>query len=102
MGEFGRHPQVAREAKFAGSSPGRKHWPSCYSIVLAGAGVRHGTTFGASDRHAAYPHSNPVGPWDVAATMFHALGIDPKSHYRDLSERPFAVSEGEPLLGVWG
>jgi hypothetical protein len=102
MGEFGRHPQVAVEAKFAGSSPGRKHWPSCYSVVLAGAGVQRGATFGESDRHAAYPHSHPAGPWDLAATMFHALGVDPKSHYHDLGQRPFPISEGKPILGVFG
>ncbi|HWG45559.1 MAG TPA: DUF1501 domain-containing protein [Gemmataceae bacterium] len=102
MGEFGRHPQVAREATFAGSSPGRKHWPSCYSIVLAGAGVRRGATFGESDRHAASPRAHPVGPWDVAATMFHALGVDPRSHYHDLSQRPFPISAGKPFLGVFG
>jgi hypothetical protein len=37
----------------------------------------------------------------VAATLFHALGVDSKSHYRDLNDRRFAVSDGKPLLGVW-
>ena len=65
--------------KFAGSSPGRKHWANVYSIVLAGAGVARGAVFGASDRIAAYPQSDRVGPWDVAATMFSALGVDPRA-----------------------
>jgi hypothetical protein len=34
--------------------------------------------------------------------LFQALGVDPKCNYRDLSERPFAVSDGKPILGVWG
>src|SRR5208283_5264439 len=77
MGEFGRAPRVALERGFAGSTPGRKHWAAVYSIVMAGAGVAPGGVVGASDRQAAYPQSSPFGPWDVAATMFHALGIDP-------------------------
>jgi len=102
MGEFGRHPQLARESSFPGNAPGRKHWPACYSVVLAGARVHRGTTFGASDRQAAYPHANPVGPWDLAATMFHALGVDPGGHYLDLNRRPFPVTVGAPILGLFG
>jgi hypothetical protein len=102
MGEFGRHPQVALEPGFAGNAPGRKHWPACYSVAAAGAGVRRGATFGASDRSGAYPHANPVGPWDLAATMFHALGVDPASHYEDLSRRPFPITIGQPILGLFG
>ena len=77
MGEFGRAPRVAVEKTFAGDAPGRKHWAAVYSIVLAGAGVARGGVFGASDRIGGYPASHPVGPWDVAATMFAALGVDP-------------------------
>ena len=102
MGEFGRHPQVALEPTFAGSAPGRKHWPSCYSIVMAGAGIRGGAVYGASDRHAAYPQANAVGPWDVAATMFHALGVDPHAHYQDLGQRPFPVATGSPIVDLFG
>jgi hypothetical protein len=76
LGEFGRAPRVALEPKFAGSTPGRKHWASVYSAVVAGAGVARGTAYGSSDRFAAQPVSDRVGPWDVAATMFWALGID--------------------------
>jgi hypothetical protein len=102
MGEFGRAPRVALEARFAGSSPGRKHWASVYSIVLAGAGVARGGLFGSSDRIGGYPQSNAVGPWDVAATMFSALGIDPATHYQDASGRPYAITTGRPIAGVYG
>jgi len=101
MGEFGRHPLIGKEPNFRGETPGRRHWPSCYSIVMAGAGVRRGAVYGASDRTAAYPHSQPVGPWDVAATMFHALGVE-ESHYLDPSNRPFPVTVGKPITGVFG
>ncbi|HAA52653.1 MAG TPA: DUF1501 domain-containing protein, partial [Planctomycetaceae bacterium] len=50
---------------------GRDHWPDCYSVVTAGGGMKPGTVFGASSRHASYPVLYPVGPWDLGATMFH-------------------------------
>ena len=94
--------RVAREATFAGNLPGRKHWAAVYSIVLAGAGVGRGGVFGASDRIGGYPASHPVGPWDVAATMFAALGIDPSSACTDSLGRTFPITTGEPIAGVYG
>jgi hypothetical protein len=102
MGEFGRAPRVALEPTFAGRSPGRKHWASVYSIVLAGAGVARGGVVGASDRIAAVPTSNPVGPPDIAATMFAALGVDPAGHYSDSSGRPFPITTGKPIVALYG
>jgi len=101
MGEFGRAPLVAVEKKFAGSSPGRKHWPQCYSVVLAGAGIKRGATFGVSDRMGAYPQSNPVAPGDLAATIFAALGVDPAGHFLDGTDRPWAIATGTPIAGVY-
>jgi hypothetical protein len=101
MGEFGRAPRVALEPKFAGSTPGRKHWAAAYSAVLAGAGVARGGLFGSTDRTGAYPNSSPVGPWDLAATMFAALGIDPATHYLDLTGRPFPACTGRPIRGIY-
>ena len=102
VGEFGRAPRVALERNFAGSSPGRKHWAGVYSAVLAGAGVVRGGLVGASDRLGAYPSTPPVGPWDLAATMFAALGVDPASHYTDPAGRPFPVATGRPGVGLYG
>ena len=102
MGEFGRAPLVAREKNFAGTSPGRRHWARCYSVVLAGAGVRRGAVYGASDRHGAYPSERPVTPGDLAATMFHALGVDAETHYRDLAGRPQRMTTGHPVTGLFG
>jgi hypothetical protein len=101
LGEFGRAPRVALEAKFAGASPGRKHWPTVYSIVLAGAGVMRGAVVGASDRMGAEPASERYGPWDVAATIFSALGIDPHAHYTDSLNRPFAITSGHPIEALY-
>jgi hypothetical protein len=102
MGEFGRAPLVAIESKFAGQgAPGRKHWAACYSVVLAGAGVIPGAVFGSSDRHAAYPQAEPTTPGDLAATMFHALGIPADAHYTDLNSRPYRMSTGNPVTKLF-
>jgi hypothetical protein len=90
------------EPKFAGATPGRKHWSTVYSIALAGAGVQRGSVLGASDRLGAEPITDRYGPWDVAATIFHALGIDPRSHYTDPLGRPFAIATGQPILAAYG
>jgi hypothetical protein len=101
MGEFGRAPLVAVEKKFAGSSPGRKHWASVYSLVMAGAGITRGAVYGSSDRIAAQPHTNRVEPGDIAATMFSALGIDPAGHYMDAFGRPYPIATGIPIEGLY-
>lgn len=101
MGEFGRAPLVALEKNFAGSSPGRKHWGACYSVVLAGAGITPGAIYGSSDRNAAYPQSDPVTPGDLAATMFHSLGISPDAHYTDPNDRPYRATTGNPITRLF-
>lgn len=101
VGEFGRAPVIALEKNFAGSTPGRKHWASAYSAVLAGAGVTGGAIYGESDKTGAHPVSNRVGPWDLAATMFSALGVDPAGHYTDSSGRPIPITVGRPIDGLY-
>jgi len=101
-GEFGRAPLVALEKNFAGESPGRKHWGACYSILLAGAGVVPGQVIGASDSRGAYPATEAFGPWDLAATMYSALGIDPAGHFTDRLNRPLMLSEGRVMTPVYG
>jgi hypothetical protein len=101
MGEFGRAPQVALEKRFAGNSPGRKHWASVYSMVMAGAGITPGAIYGASDRIAGYPQSQRVEPGDIAATMFSALGINPAGHYQDPFGRPFPIATGQVIEGLY-
>jgi hypothetical protein len=102
MGEFGRAPLVAVEKTFKGDSPGRKHWARCYSVVLAGAGIRRGAVYGASDHHAAYPQANPVTPGDLAATLFHALGIPADTQFADLTNRPHRTTSGNPVTALFG
>jgi hypothetical protein len=102
MGEFGRAPLVALERNFAGATPGRKHWSSVYSIAMAGAGVQRGSVLGESDSRGAFPASQSYGPWDVTATLFSALGIDPHQHYSDLLNRPVAISDGQVMTAIYG
>src|SRR5438132_4813743 len=90
MGDMGRTPRINRDA-------GRDHWSFCYSILLAGGGIRGGQVYGSSDRAAAYPSTNPVSPADVAATIYHCLGIDAHAHFTDQQGRPLIVSSGQPL-----
>jgi hypothetical protein len=61
MGEFGRTPKINENAS-------RDHWPDCYTVLLAGGGVKRGFIYGASDKNGAYPAENPVRPDDLAAT----------------------------------
>ncbi|MBM3982784.1 MAG: DUF1501 domain-containing protein [Planctomycetes bacterium] len=93
MGDMGRTPKINRDA-------GRDHWSFCYSVVLAGAGVAGGTVYGSSDRLASYPSTNPVSPADLAATIYHLLGIDPRGEITDQQARPLVVSKGDVVKGV--
>jgi hypothetical protein len=90
MGEFGRTPKV-------NASAGRDHWPYCYSVIMAGGGIRGGTTFGSSDKLGAYPETDGVTPGDLAATLFWKLGLDPANEMIDLTGRPYKLADGRPL-----
>jgi hypothetical protein len=95
MGEFGRTPKINPNA-------GRDHWPDCYSMVLAGGGVRGGAVHGASDKIGAYPDRDPVSPADLAATIFWRFGIDPAREIHDQTGRPIRLSDGQPLWSLFG
>lgn len=92
-GEFGRSPRINNIA-------GRDHWPQCYTVLMAGGGVRGGHVHGVSDRVGAYPSRDPVRPEDLSATMFHMLGVDPHAEVRDALNRPLPLSGGSVLEGL--
>ena len=69
MGEFGRTPIINKDA-------GRDHYSRVFSLMLAGGGVKGGTVVGASDARGMEPAADPVRPEDLAATIYHCLGID--------------------------
>lgn len=88
--DFGRTPRV-------NGSAGRDHYPSVYSVALAGGGIRGGQVYGSSDSNGAFPRTQPCGPPDIHATIFQALGISPRAEIRDMLGRPFPVSDGVVL-----
>ncbi|MBG88795.1 MAG: hypothetical protein CMO80_18100 [Verrucomicrobiales bacterium] len=93
FGEFGRTPRVNK-------SKSRDHWPRCYTVLLAGGGVKRGHVYGASDKEGAYPEENAVKPDDVSATMYHLLGIDPATEVHDVANRPLPISYGKVIHDV--
>ncbi|MCI0682245.1 MAG: DUF1501 domain-containing protein [Gemmataceae bacterium] len=95
MGEFGRTPRF-------NSAGGRDHWPNCFSVVVAGGGVRGGQVHGSSDRTGAYPTTSPVSPQDLTVTLYQQLGVDPHTTIHDLQHRPFTLVEGERLGMLFG
>ena len=95
LGEFGRTPKINANA-------GRDHWPDCYTVVLAGGGIKGGTVFGSSDRLGAYPETNPVTPADLAATIYWRFGIDPRTEMYDQTGRPYRIADGSPISEIFG
>jgi hypothetical protein len=95
LGEMGRTPRITPNG-------GRNHWSMLFPALLAGGGIRGGTVYGRSDRDAAWPLERPVRPEDLAATIYHALGIDPHQAIIDPQGRPVALLEGaEPLRSLF-
>jgi len=102
IGEFGRSPKIGSPTTNNVGPGGRDHWPACYTCLIAGGGVRGGQFYGESDRYGAYPNNNPVHPYDLIATIHHALGIDLHTEYRDTLNRPRRLVEhGGPILGLF-
>ena len=73
---------------------------TCFTSVLAGGGIRGGVVYGSSDRYAAYPASLPTKPADLAATVYHCLGVDPQMTIADRLKRPQTLCEGEVIRGI--
>ncbi len=73
-GEFGR--TVYSQGALTATNYGRDHHPRCFTIWLAGAGVRPGMTYGATDDFSYNITENPVHVHDLQATMLHLLGLD--------------------------
>jgi uncharacterized protein (DUF1501 family) len=91
--EFGRTPSVNHSA-------GRDHWPWVYSVAMAGGGTRPGTVVGTSDGIAAYPTAQPRDPRDLAATVYHLLGVPADTLVYDQTNRPHSLVVGEKIEGL--
>ncbi len=73
-GEFGRTPRVVNEAPWFG---GRHHWAAAFSSVIAGGGFQGGQVLGSTDARGENVRDRPVYPWDLSASIYKLLGIDP-------------------------
>jgi uncharacterized protein (DUF1501 family) len=93
VGEFGHTP------RFNGNA-GRDHWGHCFSVALAGGGIRGGVVHGKSDGQAAFPISGRVEPRDLLATMFHCLGHSPDTEMHDTEGRPIPLSRGRVITEI--
>lgn len=94
MGEFGRTPKLGTQ----GSTDGRDHWPVVMSMTLAGGGMRHGQVIGSSERDGGQIKSRPVTPSDLAATIYHHMGVPLDGTYQDSRGRPRNIVEhGQPI-----
>ncbi|HEV3118378.1 MAG TPA: DUF1501 domain-containing protein [Gemmataceae bacterium] len=90
-GEFGRTPRVNNAA-------GRDHWARSMAVFLAGGSLRPGTVYGSTDAHGMAPVGDPCSPADVAATIFHVLGIEPDHIVHTTSGRPMSIFREGKLL----
>jgi hypothetical protein len=98
-GEMGRTPRVGQSVVGGAGAgrDGRDHWGRVFTSVLAGGGIRGGAVHGASDRYASEPSVNPTPPADLAATIYHCLGVDPRMEVRDRLGRPVTLCEGQVI-----
>jgi uncharacterized protein (DUF1501 family) len=96
MGEFGRTPNINQRT-------GRDHYPRCFSVVLAGAGIKGGQVVGSSSKDGRDPAQRPVTVQDLFCTIYRALDIDPRKEHHSQEGRPIKLVDGgkavEELFG---
>lgn len=97
MGEFGRTPRMNDAA-------GRDHWGHTFSVLISGGRYRMGQIIGRSDERGAYVADRPIHPEDIAATVYHHLGIDGRqTALPDRTGRPrYLIERGEPIRELLG
>lgn len=97
MGEFGRTPKINQNA-------GRDHWARCWSVALGGGAIKGGQVFGSTDENGAAVKDNEVRIGDLFATVYKAMGIDPKVQIRDNLGRPsdIAGENAKPIASLFG
>jgi uncharacterized protein (DUF1501 family) len=95
-GEFGRTPKINQERV------GRDHYPRNMFMLLAGGGIRGGQVLGESDETASMPKHEGFSPDDVAASFYHAMGIDHTYEYHTSTGRPvMIVRDGKLIPGLF-
>lgn len=103
-GEMGRTPKVGQSVPGGAGAgqDGRDHWAKLFTTVLAGGGVKGGMVYGSSDKFASEPATNPTTPADLAATIYHLLGVDPRSEIHDRLGRPLTLCDGNVIEAIVG
>ena len=99
-GEMGRTPKVNAQNRSPGAKAGRDHWGAVQTVMVAGGGVPGGVVVGESDKQGAYPIADPQRPENLAATIYHALGIPETAAWKDEFDRPYHIYHGEPIRFV--
>ena len=89
--EFGRTPKINKDA-------GRDHWPKVFSVVLAGGGVKRGYIHGASNATATEPDHDPIGPEDLATTVYHLMGIVADKELMAPGNRPIEIVDNGKVV----
>ncbi|MEM9187421.1 MAG: DUF1501 domain-containing protein [Planctomycetota bacterium] len=89
--EFGRTPKINQDG-------GRDHWSRVFSVAMAGGGIRGGQVLGSSGPTASEPEDRPVTPEDLAATLYHQLGIAPDNELMAPGARPIEIVKGGNVL----
>jgi uncharacterized protein (DUF1501 family) len=102
-GEMGRTPRISpispggKNASGEVFTPGRHHWGDVFPCLLAGGGIRCGQVVGQTDRHGGTPVGEAYTPADLAATLFHQLGVGPDAEFHDAEGRPYRLTQGRPI-----
>ena len=97
-GEFGRTPRISTLPGM--KLPGRDHWGAVQTVFLAGGGIRGGTVAGSSDKNGGFPATDPQTPENLAATIYHALGIPETAAWHDPADRPHFLYHGRAISGL--
>jgi hypothetical protein len=99
-GEFGRTPRISVQngTQTGVPQPGRDHWPRAMSMLVAGGGMQTGQVIGSTNSKGEEPHSRPLTPNDLWATVYHHLGINHEMAFPDHSGRPMPILPfGSPI-----
>jgi uncharacterized protein (DUF1501 family) len=101
-GEFSRTPRMNDGgnggAPRSMGTPGRDHWGNAMFALVAGGGIQGGRIVGSTDARGEQVKDRPVTPFDLHATVYQVLGVDPATHFLDHSGRPVPVIDrGEPI-----
>ena len=105
-GEMGRTPRVSpispggKNASGEVFTPGRHHWGDVFPCLFAGGGIRPGQVVGQTDRQGGQPMTEAYTPADLAATIFHLMGVGPDEEFRDAQSRPYRFTQGKPIRSL--